>query len=143
MKQELIDWMDAKDLTAQDFAERLGVQAQTVRNWRSAGVPERKVDHVRAVMAQWDSHPSSRLGALVVRATAMQFRQWNRAALDRGMLMEDWAAEALDEMARETPLLRVAEDPADYRVRNRGEGAEDESLGRQAAEDALEAAEGD
>jgi len=120
---ELIQWMDAKGLTAAEVAARLGVQAQTIRNWRSSGVPARKFDHLRQIMAEWDAHASGRLSGLIIRPTPEELRAWNQAALDAGLLIEDWAIEGLNTLAEEiTPrTLKVAEDPADYRAKRRGE----------------------
>lgn len=121
--RELIEWMDARKLSAAQVAERLGVQAQTIRNWRACGVPARKEDHLRQVMAEWDARPGAALGALLLRPTPEEFRAWNQAALEEGKLIEDWAIEGLNRLAEEEveeePRLRVAEDPPEFRVTKR------------------------
>lgn len=129
MKDELAEWMDSRSVSAEALSKRLGVKMQTIYNWRSAGVPARKQDHLRRVMNQWDLHPDSQGQAFIVRPTADQFREWNRAALERGELVEDWALRSLDELAAEElaesdkrPQLKVAETPPEYRAK-RGNGS--------------------
>lgn len=118
--------MADRQVRPEDLAERLGVGVQTIYNWRSAGVPERKIPHLRQVINEWDARSSGQLGALVVRPTPEEFRAWNRAALDAGQLIEDWVIQGLNELAEESmeepPQLKVAEDETPYRaVKRSGE----------------------
>lgn len=101
MKDELISWMDRLDVTPEALSERMGVSVKTVYNWRTSGVPERKEDHLRRVMASWTAGPE--LGKLILRPTDDQFRRWNLASISgtQPRTMEDWAMEALDEAAAE------------------------------------------
>lgn len=129
MKAELLDWMESREVSPEALSERMGVSLKTVYNWRTSGVPARKQDHLRRVMNQWDLHPDSQGQAFIVRPTPDQFREWNRAALERGELVEDWALRSLDELAAEEladtdkrPQLKVAETPPEYRVQ-RGNGS--------------------
>jgi hypothetical protein len=47
------DWMDARGLSAATVAKDLGTEEQTVRKWRSQGVPNRRRPHVERYMAEW------------------------------------------------------------------------------------------
>lgn len=47
------DWMDARGLSAADVAKDLGTEEQTVRKWRSQGVPDRRRPHVERYMSEW------------------------------------------------------------------------------------------
>lgn len=47
------DWMDARGLNAAEVAKDLGTEEQTVRKWRSQGVPDRRRPHVERYMAEW------------------------------------------------------------------------------------------
>lgn len=56
MKQcadDLKDWMDARGLSAAQVAKELGTEEQTIRKWRSQGVPDRRRPHVERYMAEW------------------------------------------------------------------------------------------
>ncbi len=46
-------WMDERGLSAADVAKSLGTEEQTVRKWRSQGVPDRRRPHVERYMAEW------------------------------------------------------------------------------------------
>jgi transcriptional regulator with XRE-family HTH domain len=46
-------WMDQRGLSASDVAKSLGTEEQTIRKWRSQGVPERRRPHVERYMAEW------------------------------------------------------------------------------------------
>lgn len=98
----LKQWMDAKKISAEEVGNHLDVSAQTVRNWRSSRVPERKEKAVSRMIEEWQS-PSGTAGRfLAVSATDEQFRNWNLAAnhcAGGPKLMEDWARESLDAMA--------------------------------------------
>lgn len=108
------DWMDERRLKAEDVAGHFHASIQTIHNWRSSGVPERRVPHVEKFMAEWIDPVSQkaadpnadalRLGQLVIRVTGEQFNRWNHAANAAPggpFLMEDWATRALEEAARE------------------------------------------
>ena len=45
--------MDARGLSAATVAKDLGTEEQTVRKWRSQGVPNRRRPHVERYMAEW------------------------------------------------------------------------------------------
>lgn len=97
-------WMDERGLSAEEAGKALGVSAQTVKNWRSVGVPERRQAHVKFFMSTWSTAPASGTQTqqpLVIHATREQFRRWNKAAVLQDKLIEDWATEGLDELARE------------------------------------------
>lgn len=132
--EEFRSWMDKEKLRAEIVGNALDVSPQTIRNWRASSVPKRKEEAVRRLMREWDSNPRAHLGRnLVVNATYEQFRAWNQAAnaTDGGpKLLEDWAREGLDEMAKEfferkpyvlPDLNKVADDTPPYRT-NGGNG---------------------
>jgi transcriptional regulator with XRE-family HTH domain len=105
MKHELREWMKAHGMSLRSAAELFQVEKQTIANWRSSGVPERRRPHVRLVIAE--NPPCGRTGRpqgvqqLTIHATREQFRRWNLAALSQSppMLIEDWAIESLDRLA--------------------------------------------
>lgn len=45
--------MDERGLSASDIAAALGTEEQTIRKWRSQGVPARRGPHVERFMAEW------------------------------------------------------------------------------------------
>jgi hypothetical protein len=51
--QDFKEWMDERGLKAADVAREMRVDEATVRNWRSGGVPARRLPHVQAFMASW------------------------------------------------------------------------------------------
>lgn len=106
--------MDERRLKAEDVAGHFHASIQTIHNWRSSGVPERRVPHVEKFMAEWIDPVSKkaadpntdalRLGQLVIRVTGEQFNRWNVAANSAPggpLLMEEWATRALEEAARD------------------------------------------
>ena len=103
---EFREWMDARGLKADDVAAKFDVSPQTISHWRSQGVPDRRLAHVRYIMNSWEGAPRSAPAAagmqtLVIHPTRDQFRNWNTAALRQGLLIEQWAIEGLDRMAGE------------------------------------------
>ncbi len=46
-------WMDDRRLKAADVCEALQVTEQTIHNWRSDGVPDRRKPHVETFMRNW------------------------------------------------------------------------------------------
>lgn len=121
MKSDLVAWMDARNLSAEEVGRLLGVSAQTVRNWRSQGVPKRRESHVRMLIDEWEARRASgaELGKLILRPTEEQFRRWNRASISgfQPQTIEDWAMDALEcaaEMDLEGGGRRVAEEVPSY-----------------------------
>lgn len=122
-KFEFRDWMNSLKLKAPAVAARFGITDQTARHWRSKGVPDSRQDFVSRTISEWAD--AATIGPrLQVQATDAQFRAWNQAALDEGKLMEDWARDGLDELAKEffssaprsiplhsLPLSQVADGP--------------------------------
>jgi hypothetical protein len=88
-------WMDERKLTAAEVSGPLGVSVQTVHNWRSAGVPRRRLPHVRDLMDRWDTISGQCFNSLVIRASPEQFERWNRAALAEGKTLSRWAEDVL------------------------------------------------
>lgn len=106
--------MDRRGIKIETLADHLNVERQTVANWRSKGVPERRVDHLSRVMATWDEpkpeSPTVPAQTLVIYPTREQFRRWNTAAMEKSMLLEDWAVNGLDDLAKEWEATRVKAD---------------------------------
>lgn len=97
------DWLDARGITAQQAAQMFGVAEQTIANWRSAGVPERRRMHVEAVMASWQPTGSQpRLEAtIVINPNISQLQAWHNAAQDQSKDLESWTVDGLDQLAEE------------------------------------------
>ncbi len=117
--------MNDRGLSTKDVAPGLHVEEQTVRNWRSNGVPERRQPHVEKFMADWDraakeseSKPGENLSQqpLVLHPSREQFRLWEKAAYNAGEIhLEDWAINALDQLAQapgsiETKIHNLSEE---------------------------------
>jgi transposase-like protein len=83
-------------LTIEQVAERFGVAPQTIYNWRSNGLPEKR-ERQFLDMIQTKKNPL--LGRVILEPTPMQSRTWQRAALANKQILEDWALESLDTMA--------------------------------------------
>jgi hypothetical protein len=119
---EFKDWMDGLGLQAKDVAARLHVEEQTIRQWRTYGVPQRRRPHVRNIMAEWGSEPEApeitefRQQTLVVRTTPEQFRRWESATRAAGEdHVEDWARNTLEAMSSEEnviPITKASEEGA-------------------------------
>jgi len=92
-------WMDSRHLKASDVAPRFGVSEQTIHNWRSAGVPARTLPNVQRIMNEWPTAAAAFGACLPIHARNAQLRAWNQAALDQGMLMEDWITAQIDKAA--------------------------------------------
>lgn len=105
--------MDARGLSAGDVALALGTEEQTVRKWRSQGVPDRRLPHVERYMAEWidpsiaapvvteDNIRALRESQnLVLKPTADQFEAWDRASRKDGAeTLHAWATRGLDALA--------------------------------------------
>lgn len=130
MQTEFRKWMDARKLTAAEVGEALGVSAQTVRIWRSQGIPPRREPHVAKLMEEWETRQraAAELGKLILRPSEDQFRRWNRASITgpRPQTVEDWAMDALEAAAAEDleaeSGLKVAEEPPEYRAQEKRSG---------------------
>lgn len=119
-------WMDSRNLSAADVADALNVSPATVTTWRSRGIPLRKQDFVQRFMDQTDAAQIVERLAEVPKSIILlpvdqsTFNKWNRAANRCGKIMEDWAIDGLDELAREQLppsillALRAADPPAKY-----------------------------
>jgi hypothetical protein len=98
-------WMDEHGLTARTVAHELNAEEQTIRNWRSQGVPKRRQPHVELFMKEWDSRQGNApapLGQnLVLRPSEDQWTAWEEAALAAGEKVTDWAINGLNQLAAE------------------------------------------
>jgi hypothetical protein len=96
------DWMDDQKLAASDLCQDLNVSEQTIHNWRSAGVPARRQDQVRKLMAAWHLKREKPFGnSITVHITDQQFDIWNRAAMAEHKTIREWAVDGLDALAAE------------------------------------------
>jgi hypothetical protein len=114
MKQEnneFKDWMDARRLKAADVCDGLHVSEQTIANWRSDGVPARRVPHVEAFMRDWVEtaipiHEPSIAeyfppgSSLVLTPGEDRFDRWTAAfKASPCKTFKEWAETGLDERA--------------------------------------------
>lgn len=113
-------WADRKKLRTSDIAKALFKKPKTITNWKTNGVPERQIDLCRAFMTgAHKADPVEEIRAqLVMRPTHGQFTNWNRAALNAGKTIEEWATEGLDKKARAHFQLRAAEERSPYNSKN-------------------------
>lgn len=121
---EFKDWMDARGLKTKSVAPDLHVDEATIRNWRSQGVPPRRLPHVERYMRDWidTATPSgpvisddavSAFAAshqnLVLHPTEDQFDAWTSAFKQSSAPnLKSWALRGLDEMAAQTPANRLS-----------------------------------
>ena len=105
--------MDDRRLKASDVCEALHVSEQAIHNWRSQGVPPRRLPHVERYMAEWidpsiaapvvteDNIRALRESQnLVLKPTADQFDAWDRASRKDGAeTLHAWATRGLDALA--------------------------------------------
>jgi len=101
-------WMDKTGVSLASAADLFGKTIGTIRNWRSAGVPETQKEWVRKQMRSYEMEERANLPErLTLTPSSDQFDQWNRAALREGKIVREWAMDAHDEAAEEdgTPKL--------------------------------------
>lgn len=126
---EFKEWMDSRGLRTKDVAESLHVEEQTVRNWRSQGVPERRLPHVRKFMSEWEPttppsvEPISDAAVddlatspqnLVLYPTADQFDTWTAAfKYSNARTLKEWAMDGLNSIASGKARLPVKYPTAD------------------------------
>jgi hypothetical protein len=127
---DFFTWLDQHpqaDLNT--VAEKTGNDRNTISGWRSRGIPKGKRYACQAMMLEFSS-PRAPQNAILMRPSYEPFQRWNRAALDSGQTIEDWAFEGLEELAARhfankpagsTPYAlpdpadsHVAEDPPDF-----------------------------
>lgn len=110
--------MDSRNLKPSDIAAELQIEEQTLRNWRSAGVPLRRQEFVRLFMERWDEEHEIRppaKGAFTLQVDQETFDHWNELALGEGKILTQWAIDSLNALAQEQEdLPRAAEDPEPY-----------------------------
>jgi|688.fasta_scaffold396759_2 hypothetical protein len=117
---DLRAWMEQKKLKGAQVAPILGISIQTLRNWRCSGIPPRKREYVARFIADFENARTLKT-TLQIRASSEQFTRWNWAALQKGKLIEEWAREGLDEIAKGSISIHtaaVAEKTQPYNVRN-------------------------
>ena len=120
------EWMDQNRLRAEDVAAPLQVSEQTIHNWRSSGIPARRLPHVQAFMQSWvdprerglererdrdattgQLHTPTqvpaelRIDAFIMRPGLDEFDDWNRAANASGLTVREWITDTLERAARE------------------------------------------
>ena len=94
-------WMESNNFSARDVATSLNKKAQTVFNWRTKGVPKSQVFACQSLMdkKEQEKKTESVKNTLVLHPTYAQFSRWNRAALESGMTIENWAFNGMEMMA--------------------------------------------
>ena len=122
--EKFFAWMDSAELKPKDIAPELNKQVQTIFNWRSKGVPKSQWVACEAVMER--HHSAGKGGAdektvFIVKPSYDQFQNWNRAALEVGKVMEEWAITGLDALADEAAVkaLAVADKKDEYPSKKR------------------------
>lgn len=104
LKERIKQWLKAERQTRQWLAEHCGVSKKTVDNWLSSPkpVPPKALLIIERLMAKSVEREA---GAglpdhiLVLRVDEEDFDRFNRASLDEGLTMRDWAVQALIEAA--------------------------------------------
>lgn len=121
------DWMDERRLKAADVCDPLQVSMQTIHQWRSYGVPERRVPHVRKFMDGWKdpsaAEPEARIAELraesfVMKPTEEQFDAWNRAANAEGQTVREWITATLIDAAKEFEITKEVPEVVPFRYDN-------------------------
>ena len=132
------EWMDGRRMKAAEVGDALFVTEQSIRNWRSAGIPPRRQAQVAEWMAGQESVDQGtpidflRSRPLVVDVTPEEWHCWEDAAFAARKKLTDWARDGLNEMAEQRgfsdapnplhSLQRAAEDGVDY-TPNKKDGA--------------------
>lgn len=109
-------WADAQSITRHDLAEATGNTIQTISKWRSIGIPKGKQPICRMLMEQASHNSQDSRQAdfrIYFDLDRERFTRWNKAALQDGKTIEDWAFDGLEEMASQH-FLQVAEDQAHF-----------------------------
>ena len=120
MKEEInrfAEWMDERRLKAADVCEALLVSEQTISNWRSNGVPDRRVPHVEAFMRDWVDPASTKPpepqlpsvaeyfppgSSIVLTPGEERFDRWTAAFKHSpAATFKEWAEDGLDRLADE------------------------------------------
>lgn len=127
---EFREWMDARRLRAADVCEALHVSEQAIHNWRSAGVPPRRIPHVKKYMAEWVDPASTPVGQavtneavrllaesrqnLILRPSSAEFDAWSAAFKASDCeTFQQWAMDGLNSLAeaRESTSSNLASLP--------------------------------
>lgn len=105
-------WMDERGLSAADVAVGMRSEEQTIRKWRSQGVPDRRKPHVERYMREWSS-PRREItdaevqafrakDAIVITPEPEQYDRWDRASrVDGAETLKEWIFTGLDRLADE------------------------------------------
>jgi hypothetical protein len=139
--KDFAKWMDEAGIDLPAAAAHFGVSPQTIYNWRStSGIPASRTEWVQLRMREYIANQgiSELPNRVILEPTRDQWRAWGRAALVSGMLLDDWALEALDDAAADdeaahatgsgdppNPVqsLRAADAVVDYTPRKKDTGA--------------------
>lgn len=96
----LNEWMDSNGISPEQAAEIFGKSVGTIRNWRSAGVPNNQQEWVAKRMVDWTGTPlPTGPDRVTLEVEPQTFDQWNRAAMTEGKLLREWAIDVLNEAA--------------------------------------------
>lgn len=118
------EWCDARGYSATEAARVFGVEPQTIRHWRSGGVPERRKLHVQTVM---ENHPSGEVPKnvkalmthqIILQPTNKQLTAWVMAAERSNKNLDEWTSDGLDQLADQElfqkPSLAAEEETGTY-----------------------------
>lgn len=130
------DWMNERGLKTKDVAEDLHVDDATIRNWRSQGVPPRRMPHVERYMLEYDAKKAAaevtaeaveafkNSDQIVLNPSQQQYDRWDQASRIAGKKsLKEWISDGLDAIAEQELSLVVsdaAEEPAKYHVDSNG-----------------------
>lgn len=100
----LNQWMDNNGISPEKAAEIFGKSVGTIRNWRSAGVPENQREWVEKRMVEWNGKPLPEVpDRVTLELSAEQFDAWSEAALADGKILRKWVIDSIDELAAKHP----------------------------------------
>lgn len=100
--KEFANWMDDAGMSLETATKYFGVSEQTIYNWRSTrGIPESRLPWVEERMREFirTTGVENLPDRVTLEVTAVQFDEWNRAALAEGKILRQWAIDVLDEAA--------------------------------------------
>lgn len=98
--QAFFSYVD-RHLSRNEVAEALGNSPKTISSWRSIGIPSGKVYACKHLIESHRQRTTEPTNIIVMRPSYEQFQSWNRAALESGQTIEDWAFDGLEAMAAE------------------------------------------
>lgn len=121
LTHEFFDWARAREVDLADLAPAFGLShVNSLRNWRTAGIPKAKHDLARDIMATWGRKPVKNEG-LNLEFSPDEFDEVCRAALSEGKIPREWAISQLLRLAEknEQDILAAAEEQKQFGERTK------------------------